>query len=67
MPSKLAALKVATQEAQLNGLEAEVETRVRMEQVVKRDHQVAEAKKAAFLNELKVRCGYTPMLAGSIP
>lgn len=52
---RLNALKVATQEIQLNDLAAEVETRVRMEEEAKREHFAAEAKKTMLLNELKVR------------
>ena len=49
-------LKVATQEVQLKGLESEVETRIKMERVAKREHFAAEAKKAWFMNEMKVSC-----------
>lgn len=52
--------KVATQEVQLSGLAAEVETRVRMEQEAKREHFAAEAKKTVFLNELKVSWPHRP-------
>lgn len=50
-------MKVATQEVELKGLEAEVETRVKMEMAAKQEHFAAEAKKAWFLNEMKASCG----------
>ncbi|CAB1107517.1 unnamed protein product [Ectocarpus sp. CCAP 1310/34] len=45
--------EVATQEAQLTSLSAEVESHARMENVTRREHFAAEHKKAEFLNEMK--------------